>query len=299
MESTLADRILASSYDVKILLKELGINEDRVSIIGSPAPKEFIGESTPNAELNRFLFISNDPPKNVSAAVEMLETIGFEVKRIERKQFTGNRNWVSPSDLEWADAIISIEESIPYAVLSHRPIYLYNKYSGLGWVLDDSELNATYLRDKNSSNDSSSLNVSAIVEQLLSEFEDARTYITNLDAESTKKFHFGPMLDEVLDELESANEVTGDAFERIALAEKVSWLAIQDVFIREIQARRFAEAATKQALLERLIVVEKLGQIQNVPVDMHETQVIVDESQLEVDAETNQKKLSFASRIRK
>ena len=296
MESAIADRILASSYDVKIMLKEIGIDVDRVSVTGSPAPKEFIGENTPTAELNRFLFISNDPPKNVSAAIEMLETIGFEVKRVERKQFIDNRNWVSPSDLEWADAIISIEESIPYAVLAHRPIYLYNKYSGLGWVLDENELHASYLRNDGSSGESISLNVSAIVEQLLSEFEDARNYINNLDAESTRKFNFEKMLDDLLSELEVADEVTGDAFERITSANKVSWLAIQDVFIREVQGRRFADAAAKQALLERSIVVEKLAQIQNEVTEKQGAIVMVEAPVVFEDTQASQRKLSFTSR---
>ena len=278
------------------MFKEIGIDVDRVSVTGSPAPKEFIGENTPTAELNRFLFISNDPPKNVSAAIEMLETIGFEVKRVERKQFIDNRNWVSPSDLEWADAIISIEESIPYAVLAHRPIYLYNKYSGLGWVLDENELNASYLRNDGSSGESISLNVSAIVEQLLSEFEDARNYINNLDAESTRKFNFEKMLDDLLSELEVADEVTGDAFERITSANKVSWLAIQDVFIREVQGRRFADAAAKQALLERSIVVEKLAQIQNEVTEKQGAIVMVEAPVVFEDTQASQRKLSFTSR---
>lgn len=298
MELALADRILANSFDVKILLKELGIAEERIGIIGSPAPKEFVGEDSPTAELNRFLFISNDPPKNVLAAVDMLETIGFEVKRIERKQFVGNRNWISPSDLEWADAIISIEETIPYAVISHRPIYLYNKYSGLGWVTDDSELNATYLRAQSSSVDLTSISVSSIVEQLLSEFEDARSYINDLDSDSTKKFRFEPMLDEILDELSNANDETVDCFERISPSAKVSWLAVQDILIREVQARKFAEASAKQALLERLIVIEKLEKLED---DFGSTQ----EAELEKiyaesdSSELTQKKFSIASRILK
>jgi hypothetical protein len=298
MESALADRVLASSFDVKIQLTEMGFDENQVTIIGSPVPKEFIVDSNPTAQLNRFLFISNDPPKNVLAAVEMLETIGFEVRRIERKQFVGNRNWISPSDLEWADAIISIEESIPYAVLSHRPIYLYNKFSGLGWVLDDSELNATYLRGKNAGTDISSLSVSSIVEQLLSEFEDARNYINGLDADSTRRFHFEPMLDEVLNDLDNSQDKTEDAFERISYAEKTSWLAVQDIFIREVQARRYADASARQALQERSIVLEKLAGY-----ELHEDEVQDIESGAYgteyIGLEGNQKKFSITSRVLK
>lgn len=257
-ELKLTNRILANSFDVKILLQELGFDENHVEIIGSPAPKEFIGyESTP-PELNKFLFIANDPPKNVLAAVDMLETIGFEVKRIERSEFIGNRNWISPADFKWADAIISLEETIPYAVLSRRPIYLYNKYSGLNWVIDDSELNGTYLREHKQNVDVGSLSVSAIVEQLLSGFEDARNYIINLDQDSIRKFQFEQVVEEVLNDLGKTLVPTTNCFDRITESEKVSWLAIQDVFIREVQMRKFAEGSAKQALLERLIVVEKL-----------------------------------------
>ena len=113
LESQLADRIFANSLDVKIVLRELGLDDEKIEVIGSPAPKEFVGYESTLAQLNKFLFVSNDPPKNMLAAVDMLETIGFEVKRIERSQFVENRNWISPNDFKRADSIISIEETIP------------------------------------------------------------------------------------------------------------------------------------------------------------------------------------------
>lgn len=281
VKSKLADRILANTFDVKILLKELGFDEERIEIIGSPAPKDFIGYESSTLELNRFLFISNDPPKNVVAAVDMLETIGFEVKRIDRTTFIGNRDWISPSDFKWADAIVSIEETIPYAVLSHRPIYLYNKYSGLSWVVDDSELNNAYLREGRLQGEVNSLSVSVIVEQLLSGFEDARTYINNLDQESTKKFQFEPVVENVVGTLNNSLSSNSNCFDRITTSEKVSWLATQDTFIREIQTRKFAEASAKQALLERLIVVEKLESAESELVSLRSPAIFeVDESSI-------------------
>jgi hypothetical protein len=257
-ESVLADRILARSFDVKFLLTELGFEDKLVSIVGSPAPMKFTGYESSLPQLNKFLFISNNPPKNMLAAADMLETIGFEVKRIERSQFVGDRNWMAPEDFKWADAIISIEETIPYSVLSHRPIYLYNKYSGLGWVTEDSELNVAFLREQKSNIDVKALSVSAIIEQLLSGYEDARLYINSLDQESTQKFQFESVLDQILLDLSSSIDPSVNSFDKIAPAAKVSWLAVQDMFIREIQARKFAEGSAKQALLERSIVIEKL-----------------------------------------
>jgi hypothetical protein len=298
LESKMADRIFANSHDVKILLKELGLPDKKVEIIGSPAPKKFQGSESSFPQLNKFLFVANDPPKNMLAAVDMLETIGFEVKRIERSQFVGDRNWISPNDFMWADSIISIEETIPYAVLSQRPIYLYNKYSGLGWVTDDSELNSVYLREKKINLDSNTLGVSAIVDQLLSGYEDARSYINNLDQDSTKKFQLEPVLNEILDTLASALDSSVDCFDRLADQEKVSWLAIQDILIREVQARKHAEVAAKQALLERLIVVEKLKNVEKELEDSVEVPVTTVSSK-STPPPLMQKKFSLSGRSQK
>lgn len=298
IESQIANRILASSYDVKILLTELGLNDDAIEVIGSPAPKVFIGYESPMPQLNKFLFVSNDPPKNMLAAAEMLETIGFEVKRIERNEFIGNRNWISPEDFRWADAIISIEETIPYAVLSHRPIYLYNKYSGLGWVTDDSELNGSFLREQKLNVEVKTLNVSAIVEQLLSGFEDARNYINNLDQNESKKFQFEPVLDQILGKISISKDSTSNCFEKVSDGQKVSWLAIQDVFIREIHERKFAQASAKQALLERLIVLEKLEKAESDLKGFQESNVI-GENHDTVSTLAGQKRFSISGLIQK
>ena len=298
LEAALADRVLASSYDVKIMLSELGFDENQIEIIGSPAPKEFVGFESSMPQLNKFLFISNDPPKNLVAAVDMLETIGFEVKRIERSQFIGDRNWISPNDFKWADAIISIEETIPYAVLSHRPIYIYNKYSGLDWVTDDSELNGVYLHENKFNVDSDTLSVSAIVEQLLSGFEDARGYINNLDQDSTKKFQLEPVLEEIVGTINAAVSKNIDCFEKITEADKVSWLAIQDILIREVQLRKFAEGSAKQALLERLTVIEKYEKAEKELVEVKEA--LSSEGQASTSSEdSTQKRFSISGRIAK
>ena len=298
LESRLADRIFANSLDVKIVLRELGLDDEKIEVIGSPAPKEFAGYESTLAQLNKFLFVSNDPPKNMLAAVDMLETIGFEVKRIERSQFVENRNWISPNDFKWADSIISIEETIPYAVLSHRPIYLYNKYSGLEWVTDDSELNGVYLREQKMNVDANTLSVSAIVEQLLSGFEDARSSINNLDQDSTKKFQLEPVLEEILDTLSKTLDSSVDCFDKLEDQEKVSWLAIQDILIREVQARKYAEVAAKQALLERLIVIEKF---ENAEKELEAFKAVPANEIIEDSAPAllPQKKFSLSGRIQK
>ena len=298
LESALADRILASSFDVKILLKELGFNEDGIEIIGSPAPKEFVGFESSVPDLNKFLFISNNPPKNMLAAVDMLETIGFEVKRIERSEFIGNRNWISPNDFKWADAIISIEETIPCAVLSRRPIYVYNKYSGLDWITEDSELNGVYLREQKFNLDSDSLSFSAIVEQLLSGFEDARSYINDLDQDSTKKFQLEPVLEEIVEAMSAASDSNRDCFDKISAADKVSWLAVQDILIREVQLRKFAEGAAKQALLERLTVIEKFEKAEKESIETKEVPSSEEYESAEL-AGSTQKRFSISSRASK
>ena len=257
LEMAISNKVLANNQDMKLTLTRLNFSPDDIQIVGTLAPADFAGFKNSKPELNKFLFISHNAPDELIAAMKMLETMGFEIKTVERNSTSRERNWVSPEDIEWADAIISLEETVQYAVLSRRPIYLYNQITGIGWISDEVTLNSAFSQVTKTDNAGSVLSVSRIVEQLLADFDRAREFIVELDQESVKKFQLDNCLSEIFTEIENQIDRTVNRLNLVDAHQKLSLLNIQDSLIREVQSRRFAQAQAKQALLERSLVVSE------------------------------------------
>jgi hypothetical protein len=257
LEAALSNKVIANTRDVKLMLSSFGFSQDEVQVVGTLAPSDYVGTKNFNPELNKFLFISNNAPDELLTAISMLETMGFEVKTVERDPVSRERNWISPEDIEWADAIIAIEETVQYAVLSRRPIYLYNQVSGIGWVTDEDSLNNALIQTTNSEVVNNVLSVSRIVEQFLADFDHARDFIANLNHDFVQKFQLETCLDQIFSEIESSMDKTVNRLNLIEPQQKISLLHIQDSLNREVQSRRFAQASAKQALLERSLVISE------------------------------------------
>ena len=263
LEKSFANKVIANNQDVKLMLTRLNFAPEEVQIVGTLAPADYVGSRNSNPELNKFLFISNNAPDEILTAVGMLETMGFEVRTVERNELVRERNWINPEDIEWADAIISIEETVQYAVLSRRPIYIYNQVTGIGWVRDDETLGHAFSQVTKSRDTNLVLSVSRIVEQLLADFDQAREFIISLDPDAVKRFQLESCLDEIFAEINANVDRTVNRLNLIAPEQKFALLHIQESLNREVQSRRFAQGQAKQALLERSLVISETADQSN------------------------------------
>lgn len=295
LEKAISNRIIANTHDVKLMLTKLDFAADNIQIVGSPAPADYLGQSKSNPELNKFLFVSHNAPEELRNAISMIETMGFEVKTVERNLLARERNWIDPEDIEWADAVISISETVQYAVLSRRPIYLYNQLSGIGWVSDEESLNSAFTQTTKLEGMSSVLGVSRIVEQLLSDFDHAREFAADLDHESIKKFQLENSLDGIFADVEANMDKTVNRLNLASQQQKVSLLHIQDSLYREVQSRRFAQASAKQALLERSLLVSETSDNSSY-VENLEKQLDVAKERIEELEASSSRKFALSSR---
>ena len=246
-EFKLADRLVARTHNVKTMLQGQGFSEEQVLVVGAPLSKEYLGQENMSSALNKFLFVSNNPSQNILSAVDMLVTIGFEVRTITNEDLDTYRSMLSPADFHWADAVIATEETIPHALLTRRPIFLYNKNSCQGWLTDESEMVDVGYREPGDSQSAIDLSVSAIVAQLLADFEEAKGFICDVDREETLKYEFDYVFDDLVNEFAREDLNFRNRFDVLTAPERTSWCAFQELIISEINNRRNHDRSFKQS----------------------------------------------------
>jgi hypothetical protein len=263
LELKLAKRLLANTNDVKIMLEEQGFLANQIHVVGSPVTQEFLGKEGENSELNKFLFISHNAPHNVLSAISMLGTIGFEVRTITTEDFDSYRNGLSPSDFQWADAIIATEQAVTHALLSHRPIFLYSKNTGLGWLKDESDIGDAYIGNRAAEMENFELSTSLIIAQLLADFEEAKNFVNNIDPINLLKFQFDFVFDEIVSNKSDEPIELIDSLNSLSVAEKTSWHAYQELMISETKLRLCADRSVKKALIDLASIMERFDDVKS------------------------------------
>ena len=60
-----------------------------------------------------------------------IERLGIAIRVIGRG---GDFRLLRPSDLRAADAVVTIGKTVPYAIASGTPVYMYDRFGGDGWL---------------------------------------------------------------------------------------------------------------------------------------------------------------------
>lgn len=126
-----ADLIICNSRETLNKMLELGLSPEKLKVFPNPAPATFF-EIEPKTKAPRSLLaVSNHFPKEVRKALKIIEKSGVKVTRRGR-QFKSIR--VTPEDLQMHDMVLSIGKTVQYAFASKRPVYIYDKFGGPGWL---------------------------------------------------------------------------------------------------------------------------------------------------------------------
>ena len=138
IEPHFADLIVYNSPETCVALKELGLQPNRLLQMPNPAPDDFFDVADRDGPLKRLLVVSNHLPKELSATLPLLQRSGIEVK----SRGINSRNVrVTPQDLSEHDAVVTIGKTVQYALAAGRPVYVYDRFGGPGWLttenLDD------------------------------------------------------------------------------------------------------------------------------------------------------------------
>lgn len=94
----------------------------------APNPFHFDRAERP---LRRILFVSNNQPAELLEAEAMLRVRGFETRFLGRSR---EFKRLEPSDIEWADCVVTIGKTVRYALASRTPVYMYDRFGGDGYI---------------------------------------------------------------------------------------------------------------------------------------------------------------------
>ncbi|MBC7592036.1 MAG: hypothetical protein H7226_13470 [Salinibacterium sp.] len=115
-----------------------------LAVLGNPAPERFNRPKEPSPALQRLLVISNHIPDELADAVAALPE-GIEVRILGNEADRGGvSRRVTPEDLAWADAVVSIGKSVQYSLVSAVPVYCYDYFGGPGWLDEENFAPARY-----------------------------------------------------------------------------------------------------------------------------------------------------------
>ena len=186
-ERLLANKIFFNSEETYNQLSNFGVPINISEVFYNAAPSEFICEKdSKNEQLKNILLVSNHPPQEVLDALDILKNEhGLNIINIGVKGHVGR---LTPKMIEDADAVITIGKTVQYAIVSDTPVYCYDHFGGIGWLLIDNYKNSEQF---NYSGRCCLRRISAreIVDEIITYFPKAKCDVSKIKSETLTKYN--------------------------------------------------------------------------------------------------------------
>jgi CHASE3 domain sensor protein len=185
-ERLLANKIFANSKETFNQLCNFGLPTNISDILFNASPSEFFREkNTAGKTLKNILLVSNHPPEEILNAMEILKNkYSLNVVNIGVR---GNTERLTPKMIEDSDAVITIGKTVQYAIVGDTPVYCYDHFGGIGWLLINNYKKA---EDFNYSGRCCLRKISEcqIIEEILVGYERAKEEIHKIRDEVSAKY---------------------------------------------------------------------------------------------------------------
>ena len=135
--------------------------------------------------------VSNHLPEEVVEALDLLKQSGVQVKRIGLPEASRR---LTPSDIDEADAVMTIGKTVQYAFRSGCPVYIYDHFFGPGWLTPTNCESAEYF---NFSGRCTPVRKSA--QQLFGELSEVSREALDAVAECPKRFELELWIDRFIE----------------------------------------------------------------------------------------------------
>jgi len=131
IEKHFADYSICNSAETLSKMIDLGLDQGKLQLFPNPAPSSFFNISAPIGTPKKLLAVSNHFPTEIKKALKKIERAGVQVTRRGR-QFTSSR--VTAEELQSHDMVLTIGKTVQYALAAQRPVYVYDRFGGPGWL---------------------------------------------------------------------------------------------------------------------------------------------------------------------
>ena len=205
VEADVADLIWCQAPRTrKVLLELCGPAFRRTRIVPNPSPRAFVRNAEPPTPLKRLLSVSNHRPPELLSAFEILERDGVEVSFIG-----GNKNQrrrLQPADIAASDAVVTIGKTVQFALLSRRPVFIYDHFGGGGWLDTAEELNRAGYINFSGLDQPRSLTAEEIAASVQSGYRQAEAFTKGVGQGRLRRYVWDDYIDELLARLEQHRE---------------------------------------------------------------------------------------------
>jgi len=187
-----------------------GIASDKLSVLGNPAPDCFFFDRSPSsAGLRRLLVVSNHVPDELRVALAQLNGAVELRIRGNEKDLGAESASITPDDLRWADAVVTIGKTVQYALASATPVFCYDYFGGPGWLSSDNFESARYANF--SGRGFARKSAELIVNELLEGLSAAQESAASLRAEHADSYRLSTVVDRLMETITRATAVQPDA----------------------------------------------------------------------------------------
>lgn len=133
MDSVPASILDAYADEVVCNSRETAVAREAGTVFANAAPNPFHFERAERS-LRNVLFVSNRQPAELLEAEQLLRARGLKTRFIGKDRECKR---LEPSDLEWADCVVTIGKTVRYALASRLPVFLYDRFGGDGYLTAD------------------------------------------------------------------------------------------------------------------------------------------------------------------
>ena len=199
LQDLICDRAYAVSEEARSLLVEFGMSEHGIMVFPNPAPAAFHRAGLTQAGghgVRSVLAVSNHAPPELLDALGILRAQGIAVRHVGRNGEGQLR--VTPSLIRQFDAVISIGKTVQYAMCCRRPAYVYDHFSGPGY-LDEGNVAQAAWHNFSGRCARRELAAADIVREVVGGYAEARSFAANLPASRLEDYRLEPYLERLLD----------------------------------------------------------------------------------------------------
>lgn len=135
LENKLADLILYNSLETKENINKNFKIYPRSMVLNNPAPDSFMvkdSELKNPTKLSKIRIISNRDYPQKNEIINGLTKQGYKVELFGISGSTYKR--ITKADITAADLVISIGKTVQYCLLAQKPIYVYDRFGGPGYL---------------------------------------------------------------------------------------------------------------------------------------------------------------------
>lgn len=202
----IADAVLAHSEENRqAQLQSLPPRaQGRLAVMPNSLPAHWFDDAAPPTALERLLVVSNHPPPELRQAAALLSDRGISVEVIG---LATRQQEADAALIDSADAIVTIGHSVQKGLARRRPVYVYDRFGGIGW-LSPERLDASERTNHSGRQLGARRPGHRIAEEILAGYAAALAQVDALHAEAMRRYTLEANVARVLGRMEKGKPAT-------------------------------------------------------------------------------------------